>query len=332
MTNFGATFKRARESKGISIEQIAGETRISARFLLAIEAEEFHILPGGIFNRGFIRAYAEKVGLDPDQAFADYERLTPIREISETPTTVTASPQKMDKRLYPLAIGGLILLIAIVYLGMRESSNTTQIASPPPAPPSTPAPAASPSAPPPAPEPATVAPEPEPPRPAPADALRLDVEVKETTWIKVYADGKTVNPGEILEPPHKALTIVMGTSDWGNPSLAFDTIYAEGHRGYIDPPPPYPRQFLDRIEKPETDEVYGIAPAIAIRQRNTARTPRSTVATSTEIYDYLRLLFARAGVTICRKCGSVVQKDTVDQIADVVMQWPADTRFYVLYP
>ncbi len=135
-----------------------------------------------------------------------------------------------------------------------------------------------------------------------------------------------------FEIPHNALTIVTGISGSGKSSLAFDTIYAEGQRRYIESLSAYARQFLERIEKPEIDEVYGIAPAIAIRQRNTARTPRSTVATSTEVYDYLRLLFARVGVTICRKCGAHVQKDTVDQIADTVMQWPADTRFYVLYP
>src|SRR5436189_324685 len=135
-----------------------------------------------------------------------------------------------------------------------------------------------------------------------------------------------------FELPHTALTIVTGVSGSSKSSLAFDTIYAEGQRRYIESLSAYARQFLERIEKPEIDEVYGIAPAIAIRQRNTSRTPRSTVGTSTEIYDYLRLLFARVGVTICRKCGSIVQKDTVDQIADVVMQWPLDTRFYVLYP
>ncbi len=135
-----------------------------------------------------------------------------------------------------------------------------------------------------------------------------------------------------FEIPHNALTIVTGVSGSGKSSLAFDTIYAEGQRRYIESLSAYARQFLERIEKPEIDDVHGIAPAIAIRQRNTARTPRSTVATSTEIYDYLRLLFARVGITICRKCGSIVQKDTVDQIADVVMQWPLDTRFYVLYP
>jgi excinuclease ABC subunit A len=135
-----------------------------------------------------------------------------------------------------------------------------------------------------------------------------------------------------FEIPHYALTIVTGVSGSGKSSLAFDTIYAEGQRRYIESLSAYARQFLERIEKPEIDEVHGIAPAIAIRQRNTARTPRSTVGTSTEIYDYLRLLFARVGITICRKCGSIVQKDTVDQIADTVMQWPPDTRFYVLYP
>jgi excinuclease ABC subunit A len=135
-----------------------------------------------------------------------------------------------------------------------------------------------------------------------------------------------------FEIPHNALTIVTGVSGSGKSSLAFDTIYAEGQRRYIESLSAYARQFLERIEKPNIDEVHGIAPAIAIRQRNTARTPRSTVGTSTEIYDYLRLLFARVGVTICRKCGSIVQNDTVDQIADAVMQWPVEMRFYVLYP
>src|SRR5262245_52564370 len=134
-----------------------------------------------------------------------------------------------------------------------------------------------------------------------------------------------------FEIPHNALTIVTGVSGSGKSSLAFDTIYAEGQRRYIESLSAYARQFLERIEKPEIDEVYGIAPAIAIRQRNTARTPRSTVGTSTEVYDYLRLLFARIGITHCRNCGAVVQKDTVDQIADAVMQWPLDTRFYVMY-
>jgi excinuclease ABC subunit A len=134
-----------------------------------------------------------------------------------------------------------------------------------------------------------------------------------------------------FEIPHNALTIVTGVSGSGKSSLAFDTIYAEGQRRYIESLSAYARQFLERIEKPEIDEVLGIAPAIAIRQRNTARTPRSTVGTSTEVYDYLRLLFARVGITHCAKCGQPVRRDTVDQIADSLLQWPADTRFYVLF-
>jgi excinuclease ABC subunit A len=135
-----------------------------------------------------------------------------------------------------------------------------------------------------------------------------------------------------FEIPHNALTIVTGVSGSGKSSLAFDTIYAEGQRRYIESLSAYARQFLERIEKPEIDEVFGIAPAIAIRQRNTTRTPRSTVGTSTEIYDYLRLLFSRVGITHCRKCGATVQKDSVDYIADTVLKWPEGTRFYVLYP
>ena len=135
-----------------------------------------------------------------------------------------------------------------------------------------------------------------------------------------------------FEIPHNALTIVTGVSGSGKSSLAFDTIYAEGQRRYIESLSAYARQFLERIERPEVDEVLGIAPAIAIRQRNTARTPRSTVGTSTEVYDYLRLLFARIGVTHCRKCGQPVGRDSVDQIADTVLTWPRDTRFYVLFP
>src|SRR5688572_28103353 len=135
-----------------------------------------------------------------------------------------------------------------------------------------------------------------------------------------------------FEIPNNALTIVTGVSGSGKSSLAFDTIYAEGQRRYIESLSAYARQFLERIERPEVDEVLGIAPAIAIRQRNTARTPRSTVGTATEVYDYLRLLFARVGVTHCNKCGRPVGRDTVDQIADTVLEWPADTRFYVIFP
>ncbi len=132
--------------------------------------------------------------------------------------------------------------------------------------------------------------------------------------------------------PHNALTVVTGVSGSGKSSLAFDTIYAEGQRRYIESLSAYARQFLERIEKPDIDEVTGIAPAISIRQRNTTRTPRSTVGTSTEVYDYIRLLFARIGITRCHQCKKIVQRDTVDQIADEILTWPEELRFHVLFP
>jgi excinuclease ABC subunit A len=130
---------------------------------------------------------------------------------------------------------------------------------------------------------------------------------------------------------HNAITVVTGVSGSGKSSLAFDTLYAEGQRRYIESLSAYARQFLERIEKPDVDEVTGIAPAISIRQKNSTRNPRSTVATATEIYDYLRLLYARAGHTFCLRCGEEVRKDTFDEIAARIMALPEGTRFYVLY-
>lgn len=132
--------------------------------------------------------------------------------------------------------------------------------------------------------------------------------------------------------PVNSLTVVTGVSGSGKSSLAFDTIYAEGQRRYVESLSAYARQFLERMDKPDVDEVIGICPAIAINQKNSTRNPRSTVATQTEIYDYLRLLYARVGVTICRRCGSTVKRDTPESIADVVMALPEGTRFYVLFP
>jgi len=131
--------------------------------------------------------------------------------------------------------------------------------------------------------------------------------------------------------PHNALNVVTGVSGSGKSSLAFDTLYAEGQRRYIESLSAYARQFLERIEKPDVDEITGIAPAIAIRQKNSTRNPRSTVATATEIYDYLRLLYARVGRTLCLRCGHEVRKDTFDEIATRVLALPAGRRFYVLY-
>ncbi len=132
--------------------------------------------------------------------------------------------------------------------------------------------------------------------------------------------------------PQYSLTVVTGVSGSGKSSLAFDTIYAEGQRRYIESLSAYARQFLERMEKPAVDEIDGIAPAIAIRQKNTTRNPRSTVATSTEIWDYMRLLWARAGRTYCPVCGRQVQRDTVDQVALTMLEQPEGTRFLVLFP
>ncbi len=131
--------------------------------------------------------------------------------------------------------------------------------------------------------------------------------------------------------PHNAITVVTGVSGSGKSSLAFDTLYAEGQRRYIESLSAYARQFLERIEKPDVDEITGIAPAISIRQKNSTRNPRSTVATATEIYDYLRLFYARVGRTSCLRCGEEVRKDTLDEIAARVLALPHGQRFYVLY-
>lgn len=133
--------------------------------------------------------------------------------------------------------------------------------------------------------------------------------------------------------PHNRLTVVTGVSGSGKSSLAFDTIYAEGQRRYVESLSAYARQFLERMDKPEVDEISGLAPAIAIRQKNSTKNPRSTVATQTELYDYLRLLFARAGQTFCHLCGREVKKDSPESAADEILaELPEGTRFYVLFP
>ena len=133
--------------------------------------------------------------------------------------------------------------------------------------------------------------------------------------------------------PVNKLTVITGVSGSGKSSLAFDTLYAEGQRRYVESLSAYARQFLERMDKPDVDEIIGISPAIAIRQKNSTKNPRSTVATQTEIYDYLRLLYARAGQTICHVCGREVKKDSPESAADEILAELADgTRFYVLFP
>ncbi len=132
--------------------------------------------------------------------------------------------------------------------------------------------------------------------------------------------------------PHNALTVITGVSGSGKSSLAFDTIYAEGQRRYVESLSAYARQFLERMEKPEVESIEGLAPSIAIRQKNSTRNPRSTVATATEIYDYMRLLWARCGTTYCLVCGNIVKRDSVDEITGAVLALEAGTRLYALFP
>ncbi len=135
-----------------------------------------------------------------------------------------------------------------------------------------------------------------------------------------------------VDIPHNALTVVSGVSGSGKSSLAFDTVYAEGQRRYVESLSAYARQFLERIEKPDVDHMDGLAPAIAIKQKNQTRNPRSTVATATEIYDYLRLLYARCGTVTCLHCGGIVKHDTVDEIVTAILSLPEGTRTYALFP
>jgi len=135
-----------------------------------------------------------------------------------------------------------------------------------------------------------------------------------------------------LEIPRDKLVVITGLSGSGKSSLAFDTIYAEGQRRYVESLSAYARQFLEQMEKPEVDSIEGLSPAISIEQKTTSRNPRSTVGTITEIYDYLRLLFARVGRPFCYNCGREIAPQSVQQIVDRIMTWPEGTRIHVLAP
>ncbi len=135
-----------------------------------------------------------------------------------------------------------------------------------------------------------------------------------------------------VEIPRGSLTVITGLSGSGKSSLAFDTIYAEGQRRYVESLSAYARQFLGLMEKPDVDVIEGLSPAIAIEQKTAGQNPRSTVGTVTEIYDYLRLLYARAGTPHCPNDGSPIQRQSASQIADIVLSWPAGTKLEVLAP
>src|SRR5215216_4980990 len=132
--------------------------------------------------------------------------------------------------------------------------------------------------------------------------------------------------------PRDKLTVITGLSGSGKSSLAFDTIYAEGQRRYVESLSAYARQFLGLMEKPDVDSIEGLSPAISIEQKTAGHNPRSTVGTVTEVYDYLRLLWARAGTPHCPNCGRAVQRQSPVQIAEIVLGWPRDTKIEILAP
>ncbi len=150
----------------------------------------------------------------------------------------------------------------------------------------------------------------------------------------IHIQGARVNnlKNITLDIPRDKLVVLTGLSGSGKSSLAFDTIYAEGQRRYVESLSSYARMFLGQMDKPDVDAIDGLSPAISIDQKTTSKNPRSTVGTVTEIYDYLRLLWARVGIPHCPKCGKPIERQTVDQIVDQIMQLPEKTRFQVLAP
>lgn len=151
---------------------------------------------------------------------------------------------------------------------------------------------------------------------------------------KIYIKGARENnlKNIDLELPRDKLVVITGLSGSGKSSLAFDTIYAEGQRRYVESLSSYARMFLGQMDKPDVDYIDGLSPAISIDQKTTSKNPRSTVGTVTEIYDYLRLLWARVGVPHCPKCGKEIRRQTIDQIVDRIMELPQGTRIQVLSP
>src|SRR3982074_1094850 len=135
-----------------------------------------------------------------------------------------------------------------------------------------------------------------------------------------------------VEIPRNTFTIITGLSGSGKSSLAFDTIFAEGQRRYVESLSAYARQFLEQMEKPDVDSIEGLSPAISIEQRTTSRNPRSTVGTVTEIYDYLRLLYASIGVPHCTNCGQEIRPQTIQQMVDKLMALANGTKFTILAP
>ena len=243
MSNFGASFRKAREAAGLPLEKIAAETRISTRFLLAIESEDFHLLPGGVFNRGFVRAYAAHLGLDPDLAVSEYSR---ISASSDEPLDVLRnvereSSRKAERNLYPIVVGLLLLLVAVYYFMNRGTTSkldkapvsavetdsapqATETQTPGAGLPSTPETAA---VDPPATVPTSTTPTDAAPRPSETQspvtsqlsaALVLELDVKELTWIRISTDGtvalnESVSPGTIRRfSAERTIDVTLGNA------------------------------------------------------------------------------------------------------------------------
>ena len=151
-------------------------------------------------------------------------------------------------------------------------------------------------------------------------------------WISVRGAREHNLKNIDIDIPREKLVVLTGLSGSGKSSLAFDTIYAEGQRRYVESLSSYARQFLGQMEKPDVDRIDGLSPAISIDQKTTSQNPRSTVGTVTEIYDYLRLLYARIGIPRCPVCGREIRQQTVDQIVDQVLALPERTRIQILAP
>ena len=160
----------------------------------------------------------------------------------------------------------------------------------------------------------------------------MAAQKKEKQYIKIRGANENNLKNLDVDIPRDELVVLTGLSGSGKSSLAFDTIYAEGQRRYMESLSSYARQFLGQMEKPDVESIEGLSPAISIDQKSTNRNPRSTVGTVTEIYDYFRLLYARIGIPHCPKCGKPIMRQSVDQMVDQIMELPQRTKIQLLAP